>query len=394
MFGRLLRRAGLAVDPDQTRTFTQALGLLGVARKGDVRAAGRAIYVRRREDRPTFDEAFELFWRRRAYGSALAGRLPRLVQSERRPGGLDLSADTGLGAERRAPVEILVPRGSSSLERLRLADFGELTAAEERDALRMISALRPRLPLRPARRGRVARHGGRLAMRRMLRRSLATGGQPLAWRWIRRTRRPRPIILICDISGSMERYSRFLLRFAHALARSGAPVEVFVFGTRLTRITRQLRVRSADEALRRVAHTVVDWSGGTRIGESLRELNLRWARRTIRSGAVALLVSDGWERGDPALLEREMARLNRNTHRLVWLDPLASRAGFEPLTQGLVAALPHVDDFLPCANIASLERLAVVLGGVQQGSGKAVAQSIRTSLTPPRTSRPGTPPPP
>ena len=394
MFGRLLRRAGLAVDPDQTRTFTQALGLLGVARKGDVRAAGRAIYVRRREDRPTFDEAFELFWRRRAYGSALAGRLPRLVQSERRPGGLDLSADTGLGAERRAPVEILVPRGSSSLERLWLADFGELTAAEERDALRMISALRPRLPLRPARRGRVARHGGRLAMRRMLRRSLATGGQPLAWRWIRRTRRPRPIILICDISGSMERYSRFLLRFAHALARSGAPVEVFVFGTRLTRITRQLRVRSADEALRRVAHTVVDWSGGTRIGESLRELNLRWARRTIRSGAVALLVSDGWERGDPALLEREMARLNRNTHRLVWLDPLASRAGFEPLTQGLVAALPHVDDFLPCANIASLERLAVVLGGVQQGSGKAVAQSIRTSLTPPRTSRPGTPPPP
>lgn len=363
VFGRLLRRAGLAVDPDQTRTFTRALVLLGVARKGDVRAAGRAIYVRRREDRPTFDEAFELFWRRRAYGSALAGRLPRLVQSERRPGGLDLSADAGLGAERREPVEILVPRGSSSVERLRLADFGELTAAEERDALRMISALRPRLPLRPARRGRVARHGGRLAMRRMLRRSLATGGQPLAWRWIRRTRRPRPIILICDISGSMERYSRFLLRFAHALARSGAPVEVFVFGTRLTRITRQLRVRSADEALRRVAHTVVDWSGGTRIGESLRELNLRWARRTIRSGAVALLVSDGWERGDPALLTREMARLNRNTHRLVWLDPLASRAGFEPLTQGLVAALPHVDEFLPCANIASLERLAEVLAG-------------------------------
>lgn len=363
VFGRLLRRAGLAVDPDQTRTFTRALVLLGVARKGDVRAAGRAIYVRRREDRPTFDEAFELFWRRRAYGSALAGRLPRLVQSARRPGGLDLSAETGLGVERREPVEILVPRGSSSVERLRLADFGELTAAEERDALRMISALRPRLPLRPARRGRVGRHGGRLALRRMLRGSLATGGQPLAWRWIRRTRRPRPIILICDISGSMERYSRFLLRFAHALARSGAPVEVFVFGTRLTRITRQLRVRSADEALRRVAHTVLDWSGGTRIGESLRELNLRWARRTIRSGAVALLVSDGWERGDPALLEREMARLNRNTHRLVWLDPLASRAGFEPLTQGLVAALPHVDEFLPCANIASLERLAVVLAG-------------------------------
>jgi len=362
VFGRLLRRAGLAVDPDQSRTFTRALLLLGVQRKGDVRAAGRAIYVRRREDRAVFDEAFELFWRRRAYGSGLGGRLPRLVQSKRRPGGLDLGRDTGFGEERREPLLVVMPQAASSAEQLRLADFGELSQEEERDALRMLEALRPRLPMRPARRGRLARHGRRLAMRRMLRRSLATGGQPLHWRWLERTRRPRPIVLICDISGSMERYSRFLLRFAHALARSGAPVEVFVFGTRLTRITRQLRVRSADEALRRVAGSVVDWSGGTRIGECLRTLNVRWVRRTVRSGAVALLVSDGWERGDPALLEREMARLNRNTHRLVWLDPLASRVGFEPLTQGLVAALPHVDDFLPCANIASLERLARLLG--------------------------------
>ncbi len=350
------------MDPDQSRTFTRALLLLGVQRKADVRAAGRAIYVRRREDRAVFDEAFELFWRRRAYGSELSGRLPRLVQSSRRPGGLDLGRDTGFGEERREPLLVVGPQAASSAEQLRLADFGELSREEERDALRMLEALRPRLPLRPARRGRLARHGDRLAMRKMLRHSLATGGQPLHWRWLERTRRPRPIVLICDISGSMERYSRFLLRFAHALARSGAPVEVFVFGTRLTRITRQLRVRSADEALRRVADSVVDWSGGTRIGECLRTLNVRWVRRTVRSGAVALLVSDGWERGDPDLLEREMARLNRNTHRLVWLDPLASRAGFEPLTQGLVAALPHVDDFLPCANIASLERLAHLLG--------------------------------
>lgn len=363
-FGRLLRRAGLPVDPEQTRSFTRALGLVGVGRKADVRSAGRILFVRRREDRPVFDEAFELFWRRRAFGGELSGRLPRLAQSERRPGGLDLSSDTGFGEERREPLTVVLPQAASSTETLRVADFGELSREEERDALRMLATLTPRLPLRPARRGRIRRHGRRLAMRQLLRRSLGTGGQPLDWRWIERRRRPRPIILICDISGSMERYSRFLLRFAHALARSGAPVEVFVFGTRLTRITRQLRVRSAEAALARVAHTVVDWSGGTRIGESLRELNRRWVRRTVRSGAVVLLVSDGWERGDPKALGEEMARLRRACHRLVWLDPLASRAGFEPLTAGLVAALPYVDRFLPCASVASLEKLGEVLGGM------------------------------
>jgi uncharacterized protein with von Willebrand factor type A (vWA) domain len=169
-------------------------------------------------------------------------------------------------------------------------------------------------------------------------------------------------VLVCDISGSMERYSRFMLRFAHALRRSGARVEVFVFATRLTRITRQLGIRSPDAALRRVAEKVADWSGGTRIGESLRELNQRWVRRTVRSGAIVLLVSDGWERGDPALLAQEMAVLQRSCHRLIWLDPLASRPGFEPATEGLRAALPFVDDFVPCASVASLEEMAQRLG--------------------------------
>jgi len=197
----------------------------------------------------------------------------------------------------------------------------------------------------------------------MLRRSLGTGGEPLDWRWLRRITRFRPIVLVCDISGSMERYSRFLLRFGHVLARSGAPVEVFVFGTRLTRITRELRVRDADAALRRVVERVLDWSGGTRIGASVRELNRRWVRRAIRSSAVVLLVSDGWERDDPALLAREMETLARSCHRLLWLDPLAGRPGFEPVAQGLVAALPHVAAFLPCANVASLEDLAKRLDG-------------------------------
>jgi hypothetical protein len=361
LFGRLLRRAGLPIDPEQTRTFIQVLGLLGVGRKRDVKAAGRTVFVRRREDLAVFDEAFELFWRRRGAAGSLGHKLPRMRQSERRPGALDLSDGLSRAEPRKEPLSVVLPGAASDVELLRQADFGELSGEEERDAMRMLAQLRPRLPRRPARRGLLSRQGSRPALRRMLRRSLATGGQPLAWHWLRRTTRPRPIVLVCDISGSMERYSRFLLRFAHTLARSGAPLEVFVFGTRLTRITRQLRVQSGDEALRRVAGTVLDWSGGTRIGESLRELNLRWVRRAVKSGAVVLLISDGWERGDPELLARETARLQRSCHRLIWLDPLASRAGFEPATLGLKAALPWVDDFLPCANIASLERLGELL---------------------------------
>ena len=355
-FGRLLRRAGLDVEGGQTATFLRALCLLGFDKRADVRAAGRAIFVRRREDRAAFDAAFELFWRRRSGASELAGRLPRLAERERRGSPAEPAAG-GSGAEE----ELVVapgPEAASRQEVLRNADFAALTPGECRDAQAMLEALRPRLPLRRARRSRVERSGHRPAARTMLRHALASGGEALRWRWLRRTVRPRPIVLVCDISGSMERYSRFMLRFAHALQRSGARVEVFVFGTRLTRITRQLRTRSPDAALRRVAETVVDWSGGTRIGESLHQLNRKWVRRTVRSGAVVLLVSDGWERGDPALLTREMATLRRSCHRLLWVDPLAARPGFEPATVGLRAALPYVDELVPAASVSSLETLA------------------------------------
>jgi uncharacterized protein with von Willebrand factor type A (vWA) domain len=355
-FGRLLRQAGLEVEGGQTATFLRALCLLGFDRRADVRAAGRAIFVRRREDRTAFDAAFDLFWRRRAAGGELAGRLPRLAEREGRALPTEPAADAGWDEEQA----VVAPKAEAASRReiLRAADFAALTPEECRDAQAMLEALRPRLPLRRARRARVERSGQRPAARAMLRHALASGGEPLRWRWLRRGVRPRPIVLVCDISGSMERYSRFMLRFAHALQRSGAPVEIFVFGTRLTRITRQLRTRSPDQALRRVAETVVDWSGGTRIGESLHQLNRRWVRRTVRSGAVVLLVSDGWERGDPALLAREMATLRRSCHRLLWIDPLAARPGFEPATMGLRAALPHVDELVPAASVASLEELA------------------------------------
>jgi uncharacterized protein with von Willebrand factor type A (vWA) domain len=356
-FGRLLRQAGLAADPPQTRVFLHALLLLGVHRKGDIKAAGRAVFTRRREERATYDAAFELFWRRLADSEGIGRRLPRIRQGERRETGT-----AGPDAERGGDtVELsrpaLVP-APSEREVVRTTDFASLTPAEARDAERMLEALRPRIPSRPTRRSLLARRGHRPAGRSMLRRALGTGGEALEWRWLQKTTRSRPIVLVCDISGSMEPYSRFLLRFGHALQRSGAPVEVFVFGTRLTRITRELRVRSPATALRRVADRVVDWNGGTRIGESLRTLNRLWVRRTVRSGAIVLIVSDGWERGDPAVLAREMATLRRSCHRLLWLDPLASRPGFEPATVGLRAALPSVDALVPCGNVASLEQLA------------------------------------
>lgn len=357
-FGRLLRRAGLPVDPDQTRHFAGVLPLVGLDRRADVKAAARTIYVRRREDLALFDAAFELFWRRATVEGRPSERLPRLRQIERQGTGPLAVPDATPVPNRAAAAEVRVAVTASCREVLRTMDFAELTPAESADAAAMIAALRPRLPQRSSRRRGLGRTGRRLAARVMLRRALATGGEALDWRWLQRRVRPRPIALVCDISGSMAAYSRFLIRFAHTLSRVGASVEVFVFGTRLTRITRELRVRDADAALRRVAGKVVDWNGGTRIGASLHQLNRRWLRRTIRSSAVVVLVSDGWERDDPALLAREIATLQRSCHRLVWVDPLAGRPGFEPATEGLRAALPWVDDFVPCESVASLAALA------------------------------------
>jgi hypothetical protein len=366
-FGRLLKRLGLPASPRSTETFAAAIQVLGFDRRSEIRAAGRAIFTSRREDRELFDRAFALFWRRPGDPETEL-ILPRLRQDRRPPPTFPAALPPTEGTIERvgAPERAL----ASETERLRHADFAALTKEEARDALAMLARLRPALPRRPSRRWIVGRHRGeRPARSRMLRAALSTLGEPVRWRWHRHPRRPRPIVLITDISGSMEHYSRLLLRFAHALGRAGAPIEVFAFGTRLTRITRELRARDPDLALERVGHAVVDWNGGTRIGESLGELNRRWVRRTIRSGAVVLLASDGWERGDPALLAAEMARLRRSCYRLYWLDPLAGQPGFVPAVAGLRAALPHVDALLPCASVGSLEELSarLVAAGGQAG---------------------------
>lgn len=376
LFGRILRHAGLAIDPGQTRCFLRVLGLIGLAERTDVKAAGRAIFTKSRDDRRIYDDAFDLFWRRSTTVGGPSKQLPRIRQHERPQPDVTLGPDAAGEVVRAEVAEAHAPVGASSVEALRTADFAHLTSAEARDAAAMVDTLTLSLPRRPARRPRIGRTGPRLAGRAMLRRALGSGGEAVEWRWLRRRTRPRPVALVCDVSGSMERYTRFMLRFAHALARSGAPVEVFVFSTRLTRITRELRIRHPDRALRRVAEKVVDWSSGTRIGACIKELNRRWVRRTIRSGAVVLVVSDGWERDDPARLAREMATLRRSCHRLIWLDPLASRPGFEPATVGLRATLPHVDAFLPCGTVASLEELGRRLVGLATHDSPATGWQV------------------
>jgi uncharacterized protein with von Willebrand factor type A (vWA) domain len=196
-----------------------------------------------------------------------------------------------------------------------------------------------------------------------MRRALRTGGEALVLPRRTRKRRRRPLVVLCDISGSMDRYSRILLQFVYSMSAGLRNVEAFVFGTRLTRITRLLRNRDIDEAVADVGRQVLDWGGGTRIGEALKEFNFRWGRRVLGHGAIVLLISDGWDRGDPEIIRREAARLQRTSHRLIWLNPLLGREGYQPLTRGLQAALPYVDDFRPVHNLQSLEQLGDVLSG-------------------------------
>ncbi|HEY4752751.1 MAG TPA: VWA domain-containing protein, partial [Candidatus Limnocylindrales bacterium] len=301
--------------------------------------------------------------------------------------------------------ETISPDAWSRGEILRHRDFDRMTSAELRDAERFVDLLRPRLERRRTRRHELHPHGRKLAPRAMYRRNLATG-ELTDWVWRRQIREPRQLVILCDISGSMERHSRLLLRFVQALARENeVRTESFVFGTRLTRVTRLMKDRDRDRALARVADSVTDWAGGTRIGESFRQFNHNWARRTLRSSGVVIVVSDGWDRGDPSLVAAETARLRRNCHRLVWLNPLASSPGYQPLAAGMRAAYPFIDDFLPAGTLASLERLGHVLAGGTLGTarwGSAVTHATTVApslgLTAPEAAAPkplgGTPVPP
>ena len=369
VFVRVLRRAGVAVHGGRVLDALQALEYVGLARRADVKAALRTVLVQRHEDLVTFDRAFDAFWRKR--GEAW-GRTDLRAIGERRsgielrfvlPGGGGEEPDAS-AREDEPPTPATVQTWSAH-EALRRKNFAQYTAAELADARAALASLAWRIRERRTRRWLPGR-GAALDLRRALRRTLRAGGELVALPRRARATRPRPLVVLCDVSGSMERYTRMLLHFVHAIARGRQRVEAFLFATRLTRITRQVRTDRVDAAVSAVAHAVEDWAGGTRIGDALRELNMRWARRVLTRGPIVLVISDGWDRGNPERLSAEMARLQRSCDRLIWLNPLLGEADYQPLTRGIRAALPYIDDFLPAHNLASLERLAAHLSAIDR----------------------------
>jgi uncharacterized protein len=360
-FGRYLRRTGLAVGPGRVLTFCRAAAALDAFDPEEVRMAARATLVSRPEDFPSLDKAFERYFRQgvaEPEPAARDGRQPHDPSDHGTDSGDSETPQASAGIEEDTEGETAVRMVASAAEVLRTRDFAELTDAERRDALALVRRLAPVIPMRSSRRYRAAPDGQRFDLKRTLRRSLRTEGEPFSRAWKERQRRPRPLVLLLDVSGSMAPYSRAMVEFAHAAAIAGRRVEAFAFGTRLTRITPHLRRREPREALAAVGEAVLDWEGGTRIGDSLKALMEGWAARSALRGSVVVLCSDGLERGDPEVLARQVLRLSRLAHRLVWVNPLKGSPRYEPLARGMAAALPFVDVFLPGHNVASLEALA------------------------------------
>jgi uncharacterized protein with von Willebrand factor type A (vWA) domain len=353
-----LRAEGARVGIGELVGAHRALAAVDSASREDARLALRAVLCSGRQDLERFERAFLLvFGDSRPPGSQTL--LDELGEIER-------AALPRLGIPGSAPrVEdadpVAVPAAWSSVELLRQKDFAQYSEAEMALARELMMRLARRGPTRLSRRARpVRRRSHTPDVRRVVRASLRTGGEPVQRHWRGPTRRPRPLVLVCDVSGSMKPYARMLLQYLHACVAARRRVEAFAFGTRLTRITSELAGRDHDRALERAAGAVADFSGGTRIGSALAELNRVHGRRLGR-GAVVVILSDGWDRGDPEQLGAEMARLRRSAHRLVWLNPLAAHPDFEPLTRGMRAAVPHADELLSGNSLASLEQLAATL---------------------------------
>lgn len=357
-FAGLLRAEGVTLGPDATTAYTRALDLVGFTHRDTVYWTGRATLVDRVEDVPAFDRAFARFWS----SSADPDRRNDPPPPEEVVVAFDEPDDAGDGAP-TDDEDVTVVRYSAA-EVLRTRDLARCTPDELADAHRLIEAFRLRVPHRPGRRRRPGgRHGDPLDVRRTVRGAVRRGGEVVDLPTRVRPARPRRLVLLCDVSGSMEPYARTLLRFMHVSAASGQVVEAFAFATRLTRLTRYLRTRDPDEALRRAATAVDDMSGGTRLGEILRTFNEEWGVRGLARGAVVVILSDGWDRGDPDLLGDEVARLSRVASRLVWANPLSGDRDYRPVARGMAAALPHIDQLVPAHSVAALEDLLELLNG-------------------------------
>ncbi len=370
LFARLLRGLSIPVTPTQILDLVEALTQIDLRVRAQARDAARAVLVNRQEHLELFDEAFDLFWRARERQELARFNLGELLQQT--PHGEIQYRLVQANRERKDDRQYLEQEPHvekvytySSAEALRSRDFATMTEYELQQVKEFMQQLRWSPAERRTRRRVPAANGDLLDLRRSMRQNIRYGGEPLVIARRQRKTARRPIIALADISGSMDRYSRVLLQFLFAITHALDRVEAFVFSTRLTRITRHLRRRDIDQALERTADAVDDWAGGTRIGEAVRAFNFDWARRVCGQGAIVLLISDGWDRGDPQMLGREMDRLHRSCHKLIWLNPLLGSPSYEPLTRGIQAALPHTDDFLPVHNLISLEQLAHVLAAAQ-----------------------------
>lgn len=358
-FTRILRGAGVRTPIGNVLTFVESLDKVGIEDRDNVYWAGRASLLRRPEDIPIYDKAFAVFWERRTSSEVLiveeSMRITILLDDE---DDSDTSGDDGHDED--DSDEIITVR-FSAVETLRHKDFTEYTPEELQLAQELMSSLRLAGPPRQSFRQQPQRRGSRPDLRRTVRASLQAGGEPIRRHWQDNGTRLRRLVLLLDISGSMEPYARALLRFVQAAVAGRQKVEAFAIGTRLTRLTRELNSRDPDRALTQASRRVEDWSGGTRLGECLRTFNDEWGVRGMARGAIVVVLSDGWDRGDPEVLSEQMERLQRVSHRLIWVNPLKVSPGYAPLARGMAAALPHVDHFVEGHSIAALDELARVI---------------------------------
>ncbi len=363
-FCRLLRAAGLQVPPSATIRFAEALAVVGAADRSSVYWAGRATLVHKPEDLDLYDRVFAVFWQQREPSGIAVEAVPTPITIA-----LDIGDDDDEDGDHEDDGDD-TPDGDvqqvrfSRTEVLTDKDFADCSEEELRELTKLMANLRFTTYRRRSRRhvpatGRTDRPD----LRRTVRWALRHQGEPVKRAFTEPSTRPRRLVLILDVSGSMEPYARALLRFAHAAVVARAKVEVFVLGTRLTRLTKHLTSRDPDAAIRRAFPQVRDWAGGTRLGEGIREFNGEWGIRGLARGSVVVILSDGWDRGEPALLGSEMERLHRVTYRLIWVNPLKATPGYAPLAAGMAAALPHVDQFIEGHSYASLDHLASILAG-------------------------------
>jgi uncharacterized protein len=408
-FGRILWEVGIDVGPRKMLDLAETLDYVDITNKEDFYNTLKCSLLAKHEQEPVFDQMYLYYWYMRDRQDKKAENVPGAAKRDERQMRLPPSELKRLAEHLNAPGEqhkafrtemresarrrryeehpqedddAADPQGTaySAIEILRKKDFESFTWDEVQEAKKLMAEMRWDLGLRPTRRKRPSRRGSYPDMRRIVRRNLKYGAELLELTWREIKYKPRPLVIICDISGSMSMYSRFLLHFIHTISNGLLNVEAFVFGTRLTRITRQLKRRDVDDAVRDVSKTVQDWSGGTRIGDALHLFNRKWARRVLGRGAIVLVISDGWDRGDASMLEAEMDRLQHSCHRLIWLNPLLGSPDYRPLTIGMKTALPYVDDFLPAHNLDSLISLGNLLGAIDDSRPVRSAAARRKAV--------------